>query len=142
MSTKPTASKGGAEVALGNLLRQAGVDKDSDILVTGPAGLPALLWFCRHDYGRVSYMRPGAAPANDSDCVLVPETCNLGVLERLLDHGPRVRRGGVLIVMTPEPKAPSNDDPAHNLLARHGFRVERCLHGVRRELHVARRLAA
>ncbi len=142
MRTDRPARESGTEAALGSLLRGAGVDKDSDILVTGPAGLPALLWFCHHDYKRVGYARPGAAPANDSDCVVVPETCDLAALERLLDHGPRIRRGGVLIVMTPETRAPSNDDPAHDLLARHGFRIERCLHGARRELHVARRLAA
>jgi len=127
---------------LGGILRRAGVDKDSEILVTGPSGLAALLWFCRHDYRHVGFVRRGPAPANDSDCVLVPETCDVAALERILDEGPRVRRGGVLIVMTSEPTSPANDDPAHRLLEDRGFRIERCLHGAHRELHVARRIAA
>ena len=124
---------------LGDILQRAGVDADSEILVTGPAALPALLWFCRHDYRRVSLVR-GRAPANACDCVLAPATYDVAALTRLLDEGPRVRQGGVLIVMTPE--APANDDPTHRLLEDHGFRVERCIHGTHRELHVARRKAA
>jgi hypothetical protein len=127
----------GAE-SLGGILDGAGVSEDSEILVTGPAALPALLWFCRHAYRHVGLVR-GRAPANDTDCVLAPGTCDATALARLLDEGPRVRRGGVLIVVTPE--APANEDPAHRLLEAHGFRVERCIRGAHRELHVARRAA-
>jgi hypothetical protein len=124
---------------LGEILQDAGVTVESEILVTGPAALPALLWFCRRQYQHVCLVR-GRAPANDCDCVLAPGTCDAAALARLLEEGPRVRKGGVLIVVTPEPSADA--DPAHRLLEDHGFRIERCIHGAHRELHVARRLAA
>ena len=125
--------------ALGAILRQAGIDKQSAILITGPAGLAALLWFCRHDYQHVGYARTGRAPANDSDLLLVPQTCDAEHLGRILEEGPHVRHGGVLIVQTPEPVG-SGVDPIHSLLRRFGFRIERCLHGRHREMHVARRV--
>ena len=125
--------------SLGDILHNAGAGADSEILVTGPAALPALLWFCRHDYRHVGLVR-GRAPANTCDCILTQATRDAAALTRLLDEGPRVRQGGMLIVMTPE--AAANDDPVHRLLEDHGFRVERCIHGARRELHVARRMAA
>ena len=126
--------------ALGAILRQAGIDKQSAILITGPAGLATLLWFCRHDYQHVGYARTGRAPANDSDLLLVPQTCDALGLTRILEEGPHVRQGGVLIVQTPEPEGSTGVDPIHRLLRRFGFRIERCLHGRHREMHVARRI--
>lgn len=126
--------------ALGAILEQAGIDKESAILITGPAGLAALLWFCRHDYQHVGYARTGRAPANDSDLLLVPQTCDASSLARILEEGPHVRLGGVLIVQTPEPEGSTGVDPIHQLLRRFGFRIERCLHGRHREMHVARRI--
>jgi hypothetical protein len=125
---------------LTDLLRRAGVDKFSSIRVTGPAGLAALLWFCRHGYEHVGYVRGGAGPTDHGDLVLAPQTCDVDALEEILRRGPHPREGGVLIVQTP---IPANDsagaDPVHELLARSGFRVEHCLRGHHRELHVARR---
>ena len=124
---------------LTDLLRRAGVDKSSTIRVTGPAGLAALLWFCRHGYDRVGFVRGGAGPADDGDLVLVPQTCDVGALEAILTNGPHPREGGVLIVQPPEPDTAVVANPVHELLARRGFHVERCLRGHHRELHVARR---
>jgi hypothetical protein len=138
ISDRPLVKRAPGE-PLGDILQRAGVDTHSEILVTGPAALPALLWFCRHDYRHVALVR-GRAPANACDCVLAPATCDAAALTRLLDEGPRVRQGGVLIVMTPE--APAKEDPVHRLLEDHGFRVERCIQGAHRDLHVARRQAA
>ena len=123
---------------LTDLLRRAGVDKSSTIRVTGHAGLAALLWFCRHGYDQVGYVRGGPCPAEDGDLVLARQTQDLASLDAMLRHGPHPRAGGVLIVQTPlYERAPT--DPVHDLLIRAGYRVERCLHGHHRELHVARR---
>ncbi len=127
---------------LADILKRAGVGKSSTIRVTGPAGLAALLWFCRHGYDQVGYARGGPHLADDADLVLVPQTRGLSDLERLLHEGPHPRDGGVLIVQTPEPESASGADPVHDLLARSGYRLELCLHGRHRELHVARRDAS
>lgn len=119
---------------LSDLLTEAGVDKSSSVHVTGPAGLAALLWFCRHGYDQVGLVGTGRCPANDCDLLLAPQTCDLASLAGLLDHGPHPRPGGVLIVQTP------TDQPAAALLERAGYRVERTVHGHHRALHVARRL--
>ena len=126
---------------LSDLLRRAGVDKSSTIRVTGPAGLAALLWFCRHGYEHVGYVRTGPSPADDGDLVLAPQTCDAKALQAILEHGPHPRAGGVLIVQTPIPEesVAGAVDPAHGLLIANGYRVERCVRGHHRELHVARR---
>ena len=59
----------------------------------------------------------------------------------MLETGPHVREGGVLVFQSPLPALAGKADPIHRLLANHGYVVEQCLHGARRELHVARRLA-
>jgi hypothetical protein len=124
---------------LSDLLARAGVGKSDTIRVTGPAGLAALLWFCRHGYEQVGLVSAGRGPSDESDLLLVPQTCSIVDLEELLRRGPHPRDGGVLIVQTRESHAPG-PDPVHDLLGRSGYRIERCLHGRRRELHVARRL--
>jgi hypothetical protein len=138
-SVQTTAS---VSETLADILTRAGVSKSSTIRVTGPAGLAALLWFCRHGYDQVGYARGGPHLADDADLVLVPQTRGLEDLERLLHQGPHPRAGGVLIVQTPEPESASGADPVHDLLARSGYRLELCLHGRHRELHVARRQAS
>lgn len=129
--------------AFADLLRFAGLGKSSIIRVTGRAGLAALLWFCRHGYEQVGYVREGPSSSDDGDLVLAPQTCDLDALSAMLRFGPRPRVGGVLIVQTPIPDdaAPDGSDPARELLARSGYQVERCLRGHHRELHVARRRA-
>jgi hypothetical protein len=128
---------------LGDLLRTAGLDKAGTIRVTGPGGLAALLWFCRHGYEQVGWIGAGAGHGHseDGDLLLVSQTCTVIELEILLRNGPRPRPGGVLIVQTPRPAPESPGDPVHDLLGKAGYRVERCLQGRHRELHVARRLA-
>jgi len=125
---------------LSELLQRAGVGKLSTIRVTGAAGLASLLWFCRHGYEHVGYSRGGPG-GDDIDLLFVPQTCDLTTLDGILSHGPHPAEGGVLIVQTPEVRAADGVDPIHDLLARRGYSVERCLHGRHRELHVARRQA-
>lgn len=124
------------------ILRSAGVDRHSLIRVTGPGGLPALLWLCRHDFEQVGYLKPGHGhPHEPADALMIAHTCDTPWLAHLLDCGPHVRDGGVLVFLTPLP-ATAKRDPIHEVLEAHGYAVERCLHGARRELHVARRGAA
>jgi hypothetical protein len=141
MQRDSSTTASGANRMLEDILLHAGIGKNSVIRVTGSAGLAALLWFCRHGYERVGYVLNGPCPADDGDLLLVPQTLDLDGLGRLLKQGPHVRTGGVLIVQTPEHGAHAEPDPAHRLLAHHGYRVERCVRGRHRELHVARRKA-
>jgi hypothetical protein len=121
------------------VLEQSDVHKSSVIRVIGPSGLSALLWLCRHGYEQVGYLRPGlGCPHEQADALIVAHTCDELSLQRLLATGPHVREGGVLIFQSPLP-ANQDGDPVHRCLARFGYAVERCLHGTRRELHVARR---
>jgi len=123
------------------LLDAAGVDRASVIHVTGPSGLSALLWLCRHGFRQVGYLKSGrGCPHEAPDALIVAHTCDAAWLERLLDGGPHVREGGVLVFLSPLPAGRA--DPVHDLLARRGYAVERCVHGARRELHVARRRPA
>jgi hypothetical protein len=123
-----------------SLLERAHVTKSSLIRVTGSSGLSALLWLCRHDYERVGYLRPGAGPHEEPDALMVAHTCDEATLRDLLETGPHVREGGALIFQSPLPRVLAfRADPIHRLLKSHGYEVEECHHGQRRELHVARR---
>jgi hypothetical protein len=123
------------------LLARAGVTKSSLIRVTGSSGLSALLWLCRHGYDRVGYLKPGAGPHEQPDALIVAHTCDEPTLRRLLETGPHVREGGALVFQSPLPRVLAfRADPIHRLLKSHGYAVEQCHHGQRRELHVARRL--
>jgi hypothetical protein len=125
-----------------SLLERAHVTRSSLIRVTGSSGLSALLWLCRHDYQQVGYLRPGAGPHEQPDALIVAHTCDEATLRDLLATGPHVREGGALIFQSPLPDVPDfRADPIHRLLKSHGYEVEECHHGQRRELHVARRQA-
>jgi hypothetical protein len=122
------------------LLAQAKVTRSSLIRVTGPSGLSALLWLCRHGYEQVGYLKPGAGPHEQPDALIVAHTCDEASLRGLLTSGPHVREGGALVFQSPLPTAlDGRDDPIHRLLLSHGYAVEQCHHGHRRELYVARR---
>jgi hypothetical protein len=141
ISPVPRADQRGFSLSqtLTDLLQGAGVGKADTIRVTGPAGLAALLWFCRHGYEQVGYVSSGRGPCEEGDLLLAPQTLSVGELEQILRCGPRPRPGGVLIVQTPQQEPGSPRDPVHDLLGGAGYEVERCLHGRHRELHVARR---
>jgi hypothetical protein len=124
-----------------SLLERAHVTKSSLIRVTGSSGLSALLWLCRHGYEQVGYLRPGAGPNEQPDALIVAHTCDEATLHDLLVTGPHVREGGALVFQSPLPRVLAfRADPIHRLLKSHGYAVEECHHGQRRELHVARRL--
>lgn len=123
------------------LLEQSDIHKSSLIRVTGNSGLSALLWLCRHGYEQVGYLRPGpGCPEEQADALIIAHTCDEVTLARLLAAGPHVRDGGILIFQSPLPLANDRSDPIHRRLTLAGYVVERCVHGQRRELHVARRI--
>lgn len=119
------------------LLERAKVARSSLIQLTGPSGLSALLWLCRHGFERVGYVRPGAGPHEEPDALIVAHTCDEATLARLLSEGPHVRAGGVLVFQSPAPHDPS--ETIDRLLESHGYAIEQRLRGHRRQLHVARR---
>lgn len=122
------------------LLEDARITKFSTIRVTGTSGLSALLWLCRHGYQEVGFLRPGrGCPHEDTDALVVADTCDAASLARLLATGPHVRPGGVLIVQSALPAEDRPTDPMHDLLHSAGYRVDRCVRGQRREVHVAQR---
>lgn len=121
-----------------SLLEASNIHKRSVIRVTGPGGLPALLWLCRHGYEQVGYLRSDLrGPHESADAVLAAQTCGASALASLLAHRPALRQGGALIVQTPTAESPL----CLRLLERAGYRETRALHGRRRDLHVARREA-
>jgi hypothetical protein len=123
-----------------SLLERAHVTKSSLIRVTGSSGLSALLWLCRHGYEQVGYLKPGHGPHEQPDALIVAHTCDEAALRDLLATGPHVREGGALIFQSPLPRVLAfRADPIHRLLKSHGYELEECHHGQRRELHVARR---
>jgi hypothetical protein len=129
-----------SSVPLISLLERAHVTKSSLIRVTGSSGLSALLWLCRHGYEQVGYLKPGHGPHEQPDALIVAHTCDEAALRDLLATGPHVREGGALVFQSPLPRLLAfRDDPVHRLLKSHGYVVEECHHGQRRELHVARR---
>jgi hypothetical protein len=120
------------------MLTRAGIGKADRIQVVGPASLAAVLWLFRHGYRQVGVMTLGRGPRDANDLILVPQTCTIEGVEDILQRGPHPREGGVLIVQTHTGPGSAADD-VHLLLDRAGYRVERCLHGRHRDLHVARR---
>lgn len=118
------------------LLEAADIHRSSTIRVTGPSGLSALLWLCRHGYDQVGYLRSDQrGPHDEADAVLVAHTCDEVALIRILAAGPQVREGGALIVQTPQ----IEPDRFRRLLERAGYNETQHLRGERRDLHVARR---
>lgn len=122
------------------LLERSRISRSSVIRVTGPSGLSALLWLCRHGYEQVGYLKSGPGPHEQPDALIVAHTCDEDFLRNLLATGPHVREGGILVFQSPLPRVLAfRSDPIHRLLRSHGYDIEECHHGQRRELHVARR---
>jgi hypothetical protein len=125
------------------MLGASGVARSSVIHVTGPSGLSALLWLCRHGFEQVGYIRSGqACPREAPQALIVAHTCEPAWLERLLETGPHVGEGGVLIFRAAQPSDGGHGDRFGAVLRRHGYDLERRLQGAHRELCVARRRAA
>ena len=64
-----------SSISLSQLLAEAGVRPVSNIRVTGPGSLSALLWLCRRGYERVGCLQAGRrSPADDAEALLVAHT--------------------------------------------------------------------
>lgn len=132
----PLGADGGA---LARTLRQAGVAKTSNIRVTGPAGMTAVLWLYRHGYEGASYVHPNWAGARGcADVLLIPHSCEPDELAAMLARGHGLRDGGVVIVQA----APSRGDPEMDsvptVLRGVGCRVEARVAEHGREVFIAR----
>jgi hypothetical protein len=134
---QPLAADG---AALGRVLQQAGLTKASVIRVTGPAGLTAGLWLCRHGYERAAYVhRNWVGTPGSADALLAPHACGAEELAELLQAGACLREGGVLIAQT------ASDRPGEGLaalLAQLGYQLEHRLSDKGRDVFVARRCGA
>jgi hypothetical protein len=127
---------------LPHLLTALGVCKESLIQITGPDGLGALLWFCRHGFEHAAYVKCGApCPSEPADTLIAPHAMSPEALIALLDSAPKVRPGGALIVQALRSAAESTDElPA--LLERFGYRITARFDRGDRELIAARRVAS
>ena len=124
-------------IGLSQLLIEAGLDAGSAIRVTGPGALPALIWLCRRGYANVGCLQAGArAPADEADALLAAHTASGEWLEALLEAGPHVQPGGVVIVQT---RPNVGGAAAARIFHRHGFDLVRRLPGAHRDVLVARR---
>lgn len=123
------------------LLDQVGVARSSVIRITGSSALGALLWFCRHGYEQVGYVRPGeGCPHEEPDAILVAHTCNELELKRLLAVARQVRPGGAFIFRC-RLAGPSSLLVIDWLLGQAGFTLDRRIARGARALVVARRRA-
>jgi hypothetical protein len=124
-------------IGLSQLLTEAGLGAGSAIRVTGPGALPALLWLCRRGYEDVGCLQAGQrAPADAADALLAAHTASGDWLTALLDNGPHVRPGGVVIVQT---RPSVGGGAAARIFHAHGFDLVRRLPGAHRDVLVARR---
>jgi hypothetical protein len=129
-------------VDLAELLGELGVGKDSQIQISGPDGLGALLWLCRRGYEHAAYVKCGRPCRSEvADALIAPHAMAMEDLARLLDCGPRVRPGGALVIQV-RADAPGGETAVQALLEQSGYSIERRFdRGVRR-LVAARRTSA
>jgi hypothetical protein len=134
---QPLAADGDA---LTRVLQQAGVTKNSVVRVTGPAGLTAIYWLCRHGYERAAYVHPNrVATMEPADALLVPQTCGTQALADLLKGGGCLREGGVLVVQTPSGGFVLGGNSVSTVLEPLGYQVEQRLIDKGRDVYIARR---
>jgi hypothetical protein len=126
--------------AMRHVLRRADVAHGSQMLVTGPAGLTAVIWLYRHGYPRAIYIPEGrvAGTAAPGDALLIPHACPAEELADVLGDGGCVRDGGVLIVQAPDIRTGELETlPA--VMERTGFAVETQIASRGHAVYVARR---
>ena len=127
-------------IGLSQLFTDSGVSAASAIRVTGPGALPALLWLSRRGFQNVGCLQCGRrAPVDEADALLAAHTASGEWLSELLDHGPHVREGGVVIVQT---RPSVGGGAAARIFHGHGFDLVRRLPGTHRDVLVARRARA
>lgn len=129
-------------VDLAGLLAELGVGRDSLIQISGPDGLGALLWLCRHGYAHAAYVKCGRpCPSEAADALIAPHAMALEDLAWLLDRGPKVRPGGALVIQV-RADTPDGEAAVERLLERFGYHIERRFDRGERRLVAARRTGA
>jgi hypothetical protein len=129
--------------ALHRVLKHAGVGRASVVRVTGPSGLTAVLWLCRHGWERAAYVHANwVGAAGSVDALVVPHACDGSELTALLQSGDCLREGGVLIAQTASANPDAGLEPLPTLLKSLGYQLERGFCGKRREILIARRCGA
>lgn len=142
MSVTPFSAPRARSVDLAGLLAELDVGKTSLIQISGPDGLGALLWLCRHGYEHAAYVRCGCpCPSEAADALIAPHAMALEDLARLLDGGPKVRPGGALVVQV-RADAPGGEAAVRSLLERFSYQIERRFDRGERRLVAARRTGA
>jgi len=135
--TLPLAADG---EAMARALHHAGVGKDQSIWVTGPAGLPALLWLYRAGYGGASYVHANRLAAmRPADAVLIPHACTPRELADLLREATCLREGGALVVQVAGELSADTLGDIPSILEPLGYRVQRRLYEKGRTVCIARR---
>jgi len=119
---QPLAADG---AALARFLQQAGLTKASVIRVTGPAGLTATLWLCRHGYERAAYVHANwVGTIGTVDALVAPHACSSDELADLLQAGVCLRDGGVLVAQVPSDRLAQGGVDLAVLLDPLGYQVE------------------
>lgn len=129
--------------ALARILQLSGLNKASTIRLTGPCGVEAALWLCRHGFERAAYVHANWVGAmRSADALVVADPVSEAALEELLGGGDCLRLGGVVIAQV----AQGVDEAAHDhlqlALEALGYRLERRIAERGREILIARRLAS
>lgn len=134
---QPLAADG---AALARILQQAGLTKASVIRVTGPAGLTATLWLCRHGYERAAYVHANwVGTMGTVDALVAPHACSSDELADLLQAGACLRDGGVLVAQVPADRLAQGGVDLALLLDPFGYQVEQRVSDKGRDVFVARR---
>jgi hypothetical protein len=134
---QPLAADG---AALARILQQAGLTKTSVIRVTGPAGLTASLWLCRHGYQRAAFVHANwVGTMGTVDALVAPHACGDQELADLLQAGACLRDGGVLIAQIPSNHLAQGGVDLAVLLDPLGYRVAHRVSDKGRDVLVARR---
>jgi hypothetical protein len=135
--TQPIAADG---AALARILQQAGLSKTSVIRLTGPAGLTATLWLCRHGYEHAAYVHPNwVGTMGSADALIAPHACGSEELADLLQAGMCLRAGGVLIAQTSPNRTALGDIDLAVLLDPLGYQIEHRVSDKGRDVFIARR---
>jgi hypothetical protein len=133
----PLASDGDA---MARVLHHAGIEKDHQIWVTGPAGLAGLLWLDRHGYRGASYVQLDRLGAmRPADAVLIPHACAPREVADLLREATCLRESGALVVQVAGELSAETLGDIPLALEPLGFRVQRRLYEKGRTVCIARR---
>jgi hypothetical protein len=137
MYETPLSKRRQGETDLAGLLAGLGVGPDSQIRITGPDGLGALLWLCRHGFEHAAYVKRGApCPAEPAQALIAPHAMTREELEQLLAEA-RLDVGGALVVQV---LGVDRANAIGTLFARHGYQIAARFDRGGRELIGARRI--